>query len=222
MSSNPGIPGAVAETAGQRRRREAIIREAVSVLTRHGESSLQMKDLAVRAGVSVGTVYRYFPSKDFLLQAIALSRYEAVAAGDRPLKIVGRTVGERVEDLFIREFRANQRSPKLAAALLGVSMDTDRANSEMADAVRRVHRAIVDRAARDDQDELPDYVVPFLDLVMHVFASASCGWIMGLQSSEETVRQIAMAARLLDLPEHVLRGVGSPAILAEPTIPAVG
>lgn len=52
-----------------------------------GEDMLQMKELAQRAGVSLATLYRYFPSKDHVLLAIALGRYENAlrrVAGEPP------------------------------------------------------------------------------------------------------------------------------------------
>jgi TetR/AcrR family transcriptional regulator, cholesterol catabolism regulator len=35
-----------------------------------------MKDLAQRAGLSLATLYRYFPSKDYVLLAVSLARYQ--------------------------------------------------------------------------------------------------------------------------------------------------
>jgi len=44
------------------------------MLAAGGEDALQMKDLSQRAGVSVASLYRYFPAKDHVLLAILLSR----------------------------------------------------------------------------------------------------------------------------------------------------
>jgi AcrR family transcriptional regulator len=43
----------------------------------------QIDDIARGAGVGVGTVYRHFPTKEELLQALALARFEGLAAAAR-------------------------------------------------------------------------------------------------------------------------------------------
>ncbi len=50
------------------------------MLAAGGEDALQMKDLSQRAGVSLATLYRYFPAKDHVLLAILLSRYTTALA----------------------------------------------------------------------------------------------------------------------------------------------
>jgi AcrR family transcriptional regulator len=55
--------------------RARILEGAREALSRHGLAKLAMTDVSACAGVSRGTVYRYFPSLDSLLQE--LSRAEA-------------------------------------------------------------------------------------------------------------------------------------------------
>jgi len=52
--------------ADARRNRERILEHAIAAFAEHGYDA-QMDDIAVRAGVGVGTVYRHFPTKDALL-----------------------------------------------------------------------------------------------------------------------------------------------------------
>jgi len=64
--------------AARRRRqpatRERILAGAVAAVARHGLRKLDMGDVCRSSGVSRGTVYRYFPSRDALL--IELARHE--------------------------------------------------------------------------------------------------------------------------------------------------
>ena len=47
-----------------------------------------MDDVATRAGVGVGTVYRHFPTKEALIEALAVDRFERiVAAGKAALEL---------------------------------------------------------------------------------------------------------------------------------------
>lgn len=51
--------------------RERILDAAVALLAEGGDSDVAMPDVAARAGVSLRTVYRNFPTRDALLDAVA-------------------------------------------------------------------------------------------------------------------------------------------------------
>jgi AcrR family transcriptional regulator len=63
--------------ADARRNREAVLKAAKSVLARYGPDA-QMDDIARRAKVGVGTVYRHFPTKEALIQALMIERFEQI------------------------------------------------------------------------------------------------------------------------------------------------
>ncbi|MEQ1864663.1 MAG: TetR/AcrR family transcriptional regulator [Micropepsaceae bacterium] len=54
--------------------RDAIFEAATQILEREGEGAFNTNRVAERAGVSVGTIYQYFPNKEAIL--IAMSRVE--------------------------------------------------------------------------------------------------------------------------------------------------
>ena len=56
-------------TKSQAARRERVIRAAMELGAEGGYDAVQMRDVAQRAGVALGTIYRYFSSKDHLLAA---------------------------------------------------------------------------------------------------------------------------------------------------------
>lgn len=58
---------------------EAIREAAVQVLLKEGKERLTTRKVADRAGVSVGTLYQYFPNKSALLQAVLRDHLEGVA-----------------------------------------------------------------------------------------------------------------------------------------------
>jgi AcrR family transcriptional regulator len=64
--------------ADARRNRVAILRAARAVFARHGRDA-QMDDVARRAKVGVGTLYRHFPTKEALLEALAEDRFHQLA-----------------------------------------------------------------------------------------------------------------------------------------------
>jgi AcrR family transcriptional regulator len=70
--------------ADARRNREKVLAAARVVFSEQGVDA-QMDDVARRADVGVGTVYRHFPTKDALLQALAEELFEQLAAHAREM-----------------------------------------------------------------------------------------------------------------------------------------
>jgi AcrR family transcriptional regulator len=65
--------------ADARRNREAILKAARKVFSERGQDA-QMDDIAGRAKVGVGTVYRHFPTKDALLEELVRDSFRDLAA----------------------------------------------------------------------------------------------------------------------------------------------
>jgi AcrR family transcriptional regulator len=70
--------------ADARRNREKVLAAARAVFAEQGVDA-QMDDVARRADVGVGTVYRHFPTKDALLQALTDALFEKLAAHARTM-----------------------------------------------------------------------------------------------------------------------------------------
>ena len=65
--------------ADARRNRDAVLKAARQRFAKAG-LDCQMEDIASAAGVGVGTVYRHFPTKRDLLDALVRARFEHLAA----------------------------------------------------------------------------------------------------------------------------------------------
>ena len=61
------------------RNRERILDVAKSAFTLHGADA-SLDDIAKQAGVGVGTLYRHFPTRDALIEAVYRSEVEKLAA----------------------------------------------------------------------------------------------------------------------------------------------
>jgi AcrR family transcriptional regulator len=80
---SPLIPGGLAcpekpLRKDARRNRERILKAARAVFADHGIDA-QIDDVAKRAKVGVGTVYRHFPTKEALVEALVRERFEEIA-----------------------------------------------------------------------------------------------------------------------------------------------
>jgi len=77
-NSIPAQPHPPALRADARRNRESILAAARGQFADHG-LDVHMEQIARGAGVGVGTVYRHFPAKEDLLQALADERFARFA-----------------------------------------------------------------------------------------------------------------------------------------------
>ena len=106
---------------------EAILQATIQVLLQVGKERLTTTRVAARAGVSVGTLYQYFPNKSALLQA-GLRRHlnEIVEAVERVCEAQkGKTLREMATALVNAFLDIKMRNPKGSAALYSVSADVD-------------------------------------------------------------------------------------------------
>lgn len=79
----------------------AIVEAAAAVLAERGDSA-SMSDVAVAAGVARATVYRYFPSREALLEALGTVAVEQAGAG----LAAARLDEVAIEEAFARAVRA--------------------------------------------------------------------------------------------------------------------
>ena len=106
---------------------EAILEATIQVLLSEGKERLTTTRVAWRAGVSVGTLYQYFPNKSALLQA-ALKRHlaEVSEAIDRTCREQrGHTLEQMAVSLVTAFLEAKMRDAKVSVALYSVSSDVD-------------------------------------------------------------------------------------------------
>jgi AcrR family transcriptional regulator len=108
---------------------DAILQATIQVLLQVGKERLTTTRVALRAGVSVGTLYQYFPNKSALLQA-ALKRHlsEVTDAVELVCKEQnGRTLRQMATALITAFLQAKMRDAKKSVALYSVSSDLDAA-----------------------------------------------------------------------------------------------
>ncbi|MFE0632265.1 TetR/AcrR family transcriptional regulator [Streptomyces sp. NPDC058864] len=63
--------------ADARRNRDALLTTAAQVVAEHGTNA-SLRDIARRAGVGIGTLYRHFPTREALLEALLDANFEAL------------------------------------------------------------------------------------------------------------------------------------------------
>ena len=106
----------------QRRSRvtiDSIFEATIQVLLANGLDSITTLQIAERAGVSVGSLYQYFPNKNALLAAVVKRHVgEVVDATIQACQSVhGKTLGEMCATMMNAFVRAKTRKPEVSRAL---------------------------------------------------------------------------------------------------------
>src|SRR5437870_2719758 len=118
----------------------------MALATDGGYEAVQMRDVAARADVALGTLYRYFPSKDHLLIAALVDWSSALnhRLAQKPPK--GNTPADRVVDVLHRATRAIERAPQLSAAFVHALSSADPAVAAVKQTAADVLAAMIERA----------------------------------------------------------------------------
>jgi AcrR family transcriptional regulator len=174
---------------------DAILKATVQVLLRVGKEKLTTTRVAARAGVSVGTLYQYFPNKSALLRAALRLHVEEILAEVDKVCVAqrGQPVEQMAEALAVAFLGVKMRDPKKSRALYAVSSDVEGAKIA-AGAVTRVNQTIVGLL-----QSAPEVLTTDLQLMATVLQSTIAGVKRQLLESDMPEAQFEVMQRELVL-----------------------
>ena len=193
MARATAPPQAVATmTAAQLERRQRVIDAVVELVASGRVDDWGMKDVAERSGVALGTIYRYFSSKDHL--AAAALRAWATTLDARPGASAGDTPADRLVAILRQAVRAYQRQPAFARLLMMTATSTDPFASECyAEMGASVYTTL--GTALDGLD--PDERRRVLDVIGAVWYQALIEWVNDRKTIGQVHEALESAARLV-------------------------
>jgi AcrR family transcriptional regulator len=162
-----------------------------------GYEAVQMREVAATAKVALGTIYRYFSSKDHLLLA-AMGEWTSQLRGrlaQAPAK--GDTMSDRMVDVLRRATRAMERQPKLSAALVTSLNAADVGIEDATADVRWQIAAMAGDVLDDLDDEARDTI---LSIIGHVWYSNLNSWANGRRPFSAVYLELERAVRFLLAP----------------------
>ena len=160
-----------------------------------GFDGVQMRDVAAEAGVALGTVYRYFESKERLLLETNLEQVQLLGSRLADHQPSGATAADRVVDVLRRATRTQTKRPEATAAMVRA---LGSARPEESDAVARVSEAmtaIITGAMHPGEPSERDRAVA--RVLSQVWLSSLIGWVGGVDGPEVVGDDLERAARLL-------------------------
>jgi len=191
--------GAATETefssAAQRDRRQRILDATLTLASRGGYEAVQMRAVADRAGVALGTLYRYFPSKIHLLVSGLAREFERNQEKLDRLTIPGDAPDERVLFVLGRITRAMQREPMLTEAMTRAFMFADPSAAAEVNAVARLMEHMLTGAMHEGEPTAVETAIA--RIIGDVWLSSLVAWVTRRASADDVSGQLELATRLL-------------------------
>ncbi len=156
---------------------------------------MQMRDVATEAGVALGTIYRYFSSKDHLLAAALVLWVEELEQQVTISPPTGPSATDRVLSVIKRAHRAMEREPQLSEALVNALVSADPGAAEC----QRTVTVIMTRTISTGLDADLDARVraDIARILGHVWFSALVGWVLGWSNIGRVNDEVETAGHLM-------------------------
>jgi AcrR family transcriptional regulator len=192
----PGAPGeAELGSSAQRDRRKRILDATLALASKGGYEAVQMRAVAEQAGVALGTLYRYFPSKIHLLVSALAREFERTQERLDRTPIPGDTPYDRTLFVLGRITRSMQRDPMLTEAMTRAFMFADPSAAAEVNAVARLMERMLTAAMHEGEPSADDTAIA--RIIGDVWLSNLVAWVTRRASANDVTNHLELATRLL-------------------------
>lgn len=179
----------------QRERRKRILDATMAIASKGGYEAVQMRAVADRADVAVGTLYRYFPSKVHLLVSALGREFERIDAKTDRGAVAGSTSFQRLSFMVGKLTRAMQRNPLLTEAMTRAYVFADASVAGEVDHVEKIIDSMFARAMADGEPTEDQYHIA--RVISDVWLSNLLAWLTRRASATDVSKRLDLAVRLL-------------------------
>lgn len=183
-------------SSAQRERRRRILDATLALASKGGYDAVQMRTVADKADVAVGTLYRYFPSKVHLLVTSLARELGRVESKVDRSQLRGDNAIERLRHVLDMITFAMQRDPLLTEAMTRAFMFADASATAEVDQVA----SIIDRllaGAIVDEGEPTDEDLAIARVLADVWMSNLVQWLTRRASATDVTNRLELTVRLL-------------------------
>ncbi|WP_280426337.1 cholesterol catabolism transcriptional regulator KstR [Nocardia carnea] len=180
-------------STAQRERRKRILDATLALASKGGYDAVQMRAVAERADVAVGTLYRYFPSKVHLLVSALAREFEQFEGKRKPL--AGKSPEERMHMLLSQITRMMQRDPLLTEAMTRAFMFADASAAAEVDRVGKVMDRVFARAMNDGDPT--ERQLAIARVISDVWLSNLVAWLTRRASATDVSERLELTVDLL-------------------------
>ena len=146
-AAEPASQAGQPKRADARRNYDQLLGAAAAAFAEHGADDVSLEEIARRAGVGIGTLYRHFPARQALLEAVYKDQVDGldVLAGKL---LVGESPGDALGE-WMRAFVAFGRTKRSLSSAL---VETIGKNSELLSSCSKILRGRTDELLKRAQE----------------------------------------------------------------------
>ncbi len=182
-------------SAAQRERRKRILDATLILASKGGYDAVQMREVAERADVALGTLYRYFPSKIHLLVSALAREFEQTRQKLDKRPTPGGTPADRIIYVLNKVTKNMQREPLLTEAITRAFMFADPSAASEVNAVASLMEQMLTDAMHEGEPTGDERAIA--RVIGDVWLSNLVAWVTRRASANDVSNQLELAARLL-------------------------
>jgi len=186
-----GAQSTLARSQAERRRR--VLAATFELAADGGFDAVQMRDVAAAADVALGTVYRYFSSKERLLLEAMVEQQEDLRRHLDAHPAPGSTPVERVVNVLNRANASLRRYPDVTAAMVRAFGASRPEDADIVERVGVIMTSIITGAIGSGTER--DRRIA--RVLQQVWLSSLVGWVVGVDPARRVDEDLEAAARLL-------------------------
>jgi AcrR family transcriptional regulator len=194
-TNGSALPGDELGSSAQRDRRKRILDATLALASKGGYDAVQMRTVAERADVALGTLYRYFPSKIHLLVSAMARELEGVRERTARVPVPGDTPYERLMFILSRITKAMQRDPQLTEAMTRAFMFADASAAAEVDTVGRLMDRMIARALTDEEPSEEQLAIS--RVISDVWLANLVAWVTRRASATDVAARLELTIALL-------------------------
>jgi TetR/AcrR family transcriptional regulator, cholesterol catabolism regulator len=185
-------------TANQLARRMRIVDAGVTLMHSREYEDIQIREVAEAAALALGTVYRYFASKEHLFSAVFFAWLTILSEEIEAEPATGDDNRARLTDVLFRTIRAFEQQPSFYSLLVMTNRTSDPFVRETRAAMQENSERVLAAPLVDVSDEDRTVVV----MVVGAMLEAALGsWLSGAISIDDVYSRTARLVSLLRLPD---------------------
>lgn len=175
-------------------RRQRIVRAALRALANSDYDQVKISEVARDSGVALGTLYRYFASKEHLFAAVFVEWQGALNKKLEKEHPRGETEADRLRDVFRRTIRAFQLQPQFFRVVMMLTATTDAYAADLYQSVASQFRESVQMAFAGPFDEDREAIYGTINAVLD---ESLRSWVMNRQTVKDVYANVDNAIRLI-------------------------
>ncbi len=172
-----------------------MLAAALELAIEGGWEAVQMREVSARADVALGTLYRYFQSKEYLLVSVMLDMIQDLAELQLVNPVEGDDPVERVTEVLALCNQVLENQPGLTMAMIRALVSGNTDIAPVVVQVREEMRRMISEALGEEPQN--DDRVLAIDLLSDVWLAVLVSWISGTEPQSYVIQRLNAATRVL-------------------------